>query len=141
MAEQPSFPRTVRVEAGTRVFEPFFDLSAVTLAARQFASWRNSSFRFGLVTETDSRSLEGFGGEAHLHTGRHLVDDAGRQVLLAAVVEVRKDNVVITVRYTEEHVDRERVTEVAQALARTALRKAGLAPAAPGTPAPQASPG
>ncbi len=141
MAEQPSFPRTVRIEAGTRVFEPFFDLSAVTLASRQFASWRNSSFRFGLVTETDSRSLEGFGDEAHLHTGRHLVDDAGRQVLLAAVVEVRKDNVVITVRYTEEHADRERVTEVAQTLARTALRMAGLAPAAPGTPAPQASPG
>ncbi|WP_274034703.1 NACHT domain-containing protein [Streptomyces sp. MMBL 11-1] len=141
VTEQPTFSRVVRVEAGTRLFEPLFDQSAVTLAARQFASWRSSSFRFGLVTEGDPRSLEGLGDEARLHTGRHLVDDIGRQILMAAVVEVRKDNAVLTVRYTEEHADRERVATVAQALARTALRKAGLAPApADGTtPEPQAS--
>ncbi|MFI0763359.1 NACHT domain-containing protein [Streptomyces sp. NPDC021218] len=125
--------RTVRIEVGTKIVEPFYDQSAVRAASAQFKASSWTPIHFDLDGGT-SRRLEGFGDEARLHTGPHRVGNADRP-FPAAVVVVREDNALLTVRYTEEHADQARVTMVAKALAGAALRKAGLTTAsAPRTP-------
>ncbi|MFC9161191.1 NACHT domain-containing protein [Streptomyces fungicidicus] len=128
VGERSPSARTVRIEIGTHVVGPALERSAVRTAAQIFDSTRSSYFGLSPLAVQVSRRLGNLGDEAHLYVGRRYVDDVERLSSPVAVIQVRKDNALVTVCYTEQNAGQARVIDVAEVLARTALRKAALAP-------------
>ncbi|MFC9685685.1 NACHT domain-containing protein [Streptomyces sp. NPDC056948] len=126
--ERSPSARTVRIEIGTHVVGPVLEWSAVRTASQMFGSTGSNYFDLSPSAVQVSRRLGSLGDEAHLYVGRRYVDDVEQLSSPVAVIQVRKDNALLTVCYTEENADQARVIDVAEGLARTALGKAGLAP-------------
>ncbi|MGC9496241.1 hypothetical protein [Streptomyces sp. WG7] len=92
-----------------------------------FDSTRSSYFGLSPLAVQVSRRLGSLGDEAYLYVRRRYVDDVERLSSPVAVIQVRKDHALVTVCYTEQNAGQARGVDVAEALARTALRKAAFA--------------
>ncbi|MEU9590692.1 hypothetical protein AB0D84_13330 [Streptomyces sp. NPDC048193] len=125
--ERPPSARKVRIEIGTRVVGPALEQSAVRTASQMFGSTGSGYFELSPSAVQVSRRLGDLGDEARLYVGHVYAEGAERLSSPVAVIQVREDNAMVTVRYTEQNADQARVVDVAETLARTALREAGLA--------------